>query len=85
VALGHVFSGEGMIETQEANFHAIAVNRRNVPGGSQDWSGLLHNLSKGLNYLHLNQNTYDDPDVVEDVNFVDAELRDKIAGISIQE
>ncbi len=85
VPLGHVFSEEGMIEGQPANFHAIAVNRRTVAGGPQDWSWLLTNLSTGLNYLHLNQNTREDTDTVDDSNFIDVDLRDQIARIPLQE
>lgn len=45
VELGHVFSGEGMLDAhQKAMFHAIAVNKRLEEGGPQDWTELLSSL-----------------------------------------
>lgn len=80
--LGHVFSGEGMIGTQPANFHAIAVNHRPVPNGPQDWSRLLESLTTGLNYLHLNQSVYG---AEQPSSLVDTSLQEKIATIQITE
>jgi hypothetical protein len=85
VQLGYVFSWEGMIEAQRANFHAIAVNRREYIGGPQDWSQLLESLTTWLEYLHLNQNTYEDTDITDDPNYIDMDLRDEIAGLEIRE
>lgn len=85
VPLWHVFSWEGTIEAQKANFHAIAVNRREYIGGPQDWSQLLESLTTWLDYLHLNQNIYEDDDMTNDSNYIDIGLQYKIADISMAE
>jgi len=85
VPLGHVFSAEWMIDAQRANFHAIAVNKREEAGWPQDWSQLLESLGTGLEYLYLNQNTYEDNTVFDDSHFVDRELQDLIARIQPKE
>jgi hypothetical protein len=84
VPLGHVFSREGLVGAQPANFHAIAVNHRPVPGGPQDWSELHENLTTWLDFLHANENMYES-DIVDDPNFHDVGLRDAIALIPLRE